>query len=339
MDPIQLKSIANHPVPQGADVGIVATRDKIRLRYAIWAPTDARSKIDGPKGTVCLFQGRTEFIEKYFEVIEDLRGRGFTVATMDWRGQGLSDRLLKDRLKGHVRSFRHYHRDLDAFLALIASKNCPKPYFALAHSMGGHILFSAAADGPATAFERIVLTAPMMHLAADRLPGLHRISKVFMKDRIASQRTARLLTGLGRFLGLGGAYVPGRGDQYIFEFDDNLITSDEARYATMNAYLRDHPDLALAAPTFAWVNSACRSMRRCLTDAYLGSINVPMLIVASGQDQVVSTPVIERVGPMLRVGSHLVIRSAQHEIMFERYELRDQFWAAFDAFIPGTDDL
>ena len=58
------------------------------LRFARFAPPPGR------KGTVCVFPGRAEFIEKYFEVVRDLRARGFAVATIDWRGQGLSDRAL-----------------------------------------------------------------------------------------------------------------------------------------------------------------------------------------------------------------------------------------------------
>jgi len=52
------------------------------------------------KGTVCVFGGRGEFIEKYFETIGELRRRGFAVATMDWRGQGRSSRQLPDARKG-----------------------------------------------------------------------------------------------------------------------------------------------------------------------------------------------------------------------------------------------
>ena len=38
-------------------------------------------------------------------------------------------------------------------------------------------------------------------------------------------------------------------------------------------------------------------------------------------------------------GRHaIVIPGARHEILMERDEIREQFWAAFDAFIPGTPD-
>jgi lysophospholipase len=39
---------------------------------------------------------------------------------------------------------------------------------------------------------------------------------------------------------------------------------------------------------------------------------------------------------LLRSGSHLVVVGAQHEILMEQDRYRGQFWAAFDAFVPGT---
>ena len=105
-----LVSIPANPVPEGAITGTVQTSDGRALRFARFPPPPGR------KGTVCLFQGRAEFIEKYFEVVRDLQARGFAVATLDWRGQGLSDRALSDRRKGHVKDFSEYDRDLDAFM-------------------------------------------------------------------------------------------------------------------------------------------------------------------------------------------------------------------------------
>ena len=108
---MKLVSIPANPVPEGAALAMLKTPDGVTLRAARWPPPPGR------KGTVCLFQGRTEFIEKYFEMVRDLRARGFAVATLDWRGQGLSERALRDPFKGHVDSFsriRHRSRDLHA---------------------------------------------------------------------------------------------------------------------------------------------------------------------------------------------------------------------------------
>ena len=54
------------------------------------------------------------------------------------------------------------------------------------------------------------------------------------------------------------------------------------------------------------------------------------------QRQVVSTPAIEEFAYHLRAGSHLVIAGSKHEILQEQDRYRAQFWAAFDAFVPGT---
>ena len=135
----QLVNLAKNPIPSGVVSGFFNSYDGAPLRYAIWSAS--RSPM---RGTVCLFGGRTEFIEKYFEVVADLRRRGFAVATMDWRGQGGSVRALDDRRKGHVTSFAQYDRDLVRFMRDIVLPDCPPPYIALAHSMGGHIMLRAA---------------------------------------------------------------------------------------------------------------------------------------------------------------------------------------------------
>ena len=136
---MELVALAKNPVPGGAVVGELPGYDGTKLRFARWEATR------GPRrGTVCLFDGRGEFIEKYFEVVADLRRRGFAVATMDWRGQGGSARLLSNPRKGHVRGFAEYDRDLARFMKEIVLPDCPPPFIALAHSMGGNILLRNA---------------------------------------------------------------------------------------------------------------------------------------------------------------------------------------------------
>src|SRR5437660_636977 len=114
-----LIDIPANPVPENAVTGMLKTRDGVALRFARWAPPPGR------KGTVCLFSGRAEFIEKYFETIRDLRTRGFAVATLDWRGQGLSTRALRNPRKGYVRSFNAYAIDLDTFINEVVLPDCP----------------------------------------------------------------------------------------------------------------------------------------------------------------------------------------------------------------------
>src|SRR5581483_11986932 len=70
-----------------------------RLRAALFEPPRGGRV----RGAIVLSGGRTEPIEKYYELIGELLDRGFVVLAHDWRGQGLSQRELSDPLKGHAR--------------------------------------------------------------------------------------------------------------------------------------------------------------------------------------------------------------------------------------------
>jgi lysophospholipase len=311
---MNLISIPANPVPDGGVTGTLKTRDGVALRFARWAPPPGR------KGTVCLFQGRAEFIEKYFETVRDLRERGFAVATLDWRGQGGSERALSNPRKGHVRSFAQYQIDLETFIHDIVLPDCPPPVFALAHSMGASILLRAAYAGHQW-FERMVLLAPMI-----ALPGMRRSS--------LTRTTVRSL----RLMGLGSLYVPG-GEAAVLQqrpFIGNLLTSDPVRYARNVAVLDAAPELAIGRPTVAWADSAFRLMMELSQRGYPGRIRQPALIIAAGLDAIVSTPAIDEFAVRLRAGSHLIVPGARHELLMEQDRFRGQVFAAFDAFVPGT---
>src|ERR1700694_378767 len=243
-----LVSIPANPVPDDFLSGTLKTRDGGSLRYARWAPPPGR------KGTVCLFQGRAEFIEKYFETVRDLRARGFAVATLDWRGQGGSERALRNKRKGYVQSFSQYQIDLESFIHEVVLPDCPPPVFALAHSMGATILLRAAYAGHRW-FDRMVLLAPMI-----ALPGMRRM------------RATRTLVKALRLMGLGRLYVPGR-DASVLQsrpFAGNPLTSDPVRYARNAAVLEAEPSLATGWPTVAWNDSAFRVVGEISQPGYPG---------------------------------------------------------------------
>ncbi|MFL6796796.1 MAG: alpha/beta hydrolase [Xanthobacteraceae bacterium] len=308
-----LVSIPANPVPEGAVSGVLKTRDGVSLRYARWAPPPGR------KGTVCLFQGRAEFIEKYFETVRDLRARGFAVATLDWRGQGLSERALQNPRKGYVRRFAQYQIDLETFINDVVLPDCPPPVFALAHSMGATVLLRAAYAGQRW-FDRMVLLAPLL-----ALPGRPRAG-------------TRMLVRSMRLLGLGGLYVPG-GDASVMQqrpFPGNRLTSDPVRYARNVGVLEAEPRLALGWPTVAWTDAALRVMSEMSDPGYPGRIRQPLLIIGAGEDSIVSTPAVDDFAVRLRAGTHLIVPGARHELLMEADRFRTQVLAAFDAFVPGT---
>ncbi|HWW47279.1 MAG TPA: alpha/beta hydrolase [Xanthobacteraceae bacterium] len=309
-----LVSIPANPVPENAVAGQVKTADGVTLRFARWPALGER------KGTVCLFTGRGEYIEKYFETVRELRKRGFAVAMIDWRGQGLSERALRDRRKGYVRRFADFERDVEVFIREIVMPDCPPPYFALAHSMGGAVMLRLAHAGRRW-FDRIVLCAPMIDL-----PG--------QRNSLATRSLVRVL----RWSGFGGSYVPGSGGAMVGcePFAGNVLTSDPVRYARNAAILAENPMLGVGGPTVAWADTALQTMQSFKALSYPSKISQAILMVAAGYDDVVSTPAIEEFAYHLRAGSHLVVPGARHEILQEQDRYRGQFWAAFDAFVPGT---
>jgi lysophospholipase len=252
--------------------------------------------------------------------VRELRSRGFAVATLDWRGQGRSERKLSDPRKGHVSDFSEYEEDLETFMKEVVLPDCPPPIFAIAHSMGGTVMMRLARQGSRW-FDRIVLSAPMIRLSGSRNSGLAKF-------------TARTM----RLLGMGSAYVPGGSDtvQSTGSYIGNRFTSDPVRHARTKAVLEAAPDLGLGSPTVGWLNAAYRAMNEFADPAYPSKVRQPLMLVAAGRDEIVSTAAIEDVAIRLRAGSHLIVAGAKHELMMEQDRYRGQFWAAFDAFVPGT---
>ena len=310
-----LYAIADNPVPPGAVEQNLTALDGVRLRAARWVPQGAR-------GTVVLLGGRAEYIEKYHETIGDLLARDLAVATMDWRGQGGSERQLRDPAKGHIDDFALYERDFLSLCRETLAPYCPRPWIGLCHSMGGAILLRIAHAGRCP-LDRLVLTSPMI--------ALHGL---------AEPRYLRWLVEALDGAGLGGAYAPGGGGRNAFSlkpFAGNPLTSDPARYARMGAMLQAHPALGLGGPTIGWIHAAFRLMRAFAEPDYPRAIATPTLVIASGADRVVDTPSVERFATRLRAGHLIVVDGARHEIMVERDTFRQLFFKAFDAFAPGFE--
>jgi len=310
-----LATVPSNPAPEGARVGMFETSDRIKLRYATFPKGPGAAK-----GTICLVQGRTEFIEKYFETIADFQSRGFAVATFDWRGQGGSQRLIRNPRLGHVNHFDDYWTDLQSFHGSILLPDCPGPYYLVGHSMGGLAsLYAGFRDR--MMFDRIFLSSPMVGL--DRQPF--------------SMAGMARLAGAAKLLGLGKLPVGRRSDKPASEmpFAGNPVTSDVTRYMRSIDVLKARPDLEVGHPTVSWAAAAFSAMARAGLDDFPGAIKIPVLMLAAARDEIVSTNATETLGLRMRTGRHALIASAKHEMFMETDDIRGQVFAAFDAFITN----
>lgn len=296
----------------GNSTRFIETPDGKKLRTATFDAT-------APSRGVCvLLHGQTEFIEKYEEVIGELRERGFTVATFDWPGQGGSYRLLDNPLKAHIENFAQYDVALAAFLDQVVKPIAAKPPVALAHSMGGHILLRTLHDRP-NAFVRCVLSAPMLRTLTRGFP----------------RWLARGACIAENLLGAKNEWVWGmdKRDPYIVNFDSQLVTSDRARFQRTQDFLKSHADLRLAGPTWGWLEQAYASMKTVMAPGYAEAIATPVLILGAGRDRIVDVGADPGFARRLPQGRYLELADSEHEIMMENDSVRARFWSAFDGFV------
>jgi lysophospholipase len=300
--------VPGNPEPEGAVEQWFEGRGGVKLR-ALLAPALGGG---APRGSVIVCNGRTEFIEKYFEVIRELQVRGFAVFTMDWRGQGLSTRELPNPLKGHFASLDDPVGDLFTALRLYAPQ-LPKPHIVLAHSMGGCIALKALQSNKLI-MDGAVFCAPMWGIA--NLKG-------------AAEDFAKFMSAIGA----GAMFVPGVETNWKNEkfSKRNSLTNDPERYARATGLVKAEPRLALAGPTLAWVAAAVEAFETFQQPTALKHLRLPVMVVSAGKESIVENRSHEVVAGQLPNARRIVIDGAKHEIMMEKDELRAQFWAAFDS--------
>ncbi len=307
-----LISAGGEPIPDGSEVGILEAHDGVELRAARW-PAHAGVPV---RGTAVVFTGRTEFIEKYFDVVERLRARGFGVVTFDWRGQGLSDRMLSDSQRGYVRRFEDFVQDA-VMVRDAAAGDMPGPFLLVAHSMGGNVAVRVLQEHP-DRFQRAVLCAPMTGLRSGMPNGL-----------------VRAISGMACLMGLGGSYAMGQGavDPEAELFEANVLTSDPSRFGLWKAYVEADTDLLLGGVTWRWLREAARSIGIIMDPKRIGAIRAPVLLASAGQEELVSTDSHEQFARLSPTTTLVRFPDARHEILQECEAIRTRFWDKVDRFM------
>ncbi len=304
-----LIGVPEAPVPAGAEPSWFSGVGGARLRAAFFPATT-----DTPRGSVVVSGGRTEPIEKYFEVIEELRARGFVVLAHDWRGQGLSQRLLPERWRGHASGYRDFLGDYQALLAAYETR-LPKPWIALSHSMGGCLTALVLAGGESR-FAGAAFSAPMLGLLSGAWP---------MPVAVGLARGARLIGAVDKM-------TPGYQTSPIaVPFEDNVLTHDRRRFDRDRAQLTACPDLALGGPTWGWLNFAFDAIKELRRGPGVPKIAIPVVTVGAGDDRLVDVEGERFITGRMPKGRYVEIPGAFHEILQETDDIRAVFWREFDA--------
>ncbi len=299
--------------PDGGQGFWTRSDDGVRLRLGYWPATKAR-------GTVLLFPGRTEYVEKYGPTARDLAKLGLSTLTIDWRGQGLSDRACDNKMVGHVRDFAEFQLDVATMLRAVEALDMPKPLYLLSHSMGGCIALRALHKG--LPVQAAAFSAPMWGILM--APSLRPF--------------AWLSSWLTHHATHGCKLAPGTAiETYVktAPFEDNQLTTDRDMFEMMQKQAEQHPELTLGGPSMSWLYAALAETRALLR---LPAPDYPVETFLGTHERIVDPDPVHAL--MARWGDKGCLRmidGAEHEILMERPETRKLVYARLEKlFRVGT---
>lgn len=264
--------------------------------------------------------GRGDAYEKYLESFEHWRLRGWKVSASDWRGQAGSGRLGRDDATGHIDDFMLWVTDLAQFWREWA-RGREGPLVLVAHSMGGHLVLRALMEKLLVPVpDALVLTAPMLDTFPEHLP------------RFAKRALAYVMTRLGD--PARPAWGTGEKPISMNRFRQNLLTHDDARYEDERFWRSERPELKLGPGSWGWVRASVDSIAATFRRGAPESLELPVFIVATDADKLVSPRATRAMIRRLpNVESLIFGKEARHEILREEDGVRDKALAAIDDFL------
>jgi lysophospholipase len=284
--------------PAGARFSTWRAADGWSLRCVDWPQPEGRA----PRGSLFFAGGRGDFLEKYLEPMGHWHAAGWNVASFDWRGQGAS---RGESLGGHLETFDPLVADCADLLGEWSAR-APGPHVAIGHSMGGHLLLRTLIDHrpPLAA---AILVAPMIGLNATPIPP-------WLGQRIAGT-LARVGWSRRRAWKENERPAPAGSTRQAY------LTSCAERYEDELWWKAREPGYDLGPPTWGWLNAAYRSAAR-FTPAALRRLDLPLLILGTAVDRLVSPTAIRRAARMLPGAELLMFRTAAHELLRESDSVR-----------------
>ena len=306
-------AIDRRAIPAHANESVWTAADGHALRRIDWPGAQS-----SPRGSILFLPGRGDFYEKYLETLEEWHRAGWRVTAADWRGQAGSGRLGDDAITGHVGDFTDWVDDL-ANLWRDWSAQTPGPHVLAAHSMGGHIVMRALVDG-AVSPDAVVLSAPMLGMSGPPLPLplLHGVAKVMTKVGEPTRPAWKWSEKPGE--------IPAR--------RRDLLTHDGERYADELWWREKRPELVMGPGSWGWVERAYASTRAIEASGAMEGIDVPVLIVSTANDKLVSHAAAKRAAERLPRGELVEFGAeAHHEIFREVPAVRNRALGAVTEFL------
>ena len=304
---MKVAPIDRRALPPQAKVTMWRTGDNWPIRRLDWAQQEGRPV----RGNLLFANGRGDFIEKYLEPLAYWHARGWNVASFDWRSQGGSQGSVRG---GHLDSFEDVLSDFAAFAEDWVQGE--GPHVAVGHSMGAHLLLRLLAEHR-PALDAAVLVAPMIGINSSPLPP-------WLAQQIAQNFTV-----------LGWGKIPVGAQKGKLEEGSlrrKILTSCPERYSDELWWLEQRPAYSLGAPSWGWLAAAYRSIAS-LTAEKLRSVELPVLLLGTERDRLVSPPAIRWAADLLPHSELMMFSDAGHEILREVDNIRLKALERIDRFL------
>jgi len=302
-----------------------------QVEHGIWQVTPniginyCYVKHKSPKACIVLFPGRAEAIIKYAELLYELHQNGYSVFALDHQGQGESSRLLANPHMGYVNDFSDYVSDATTciekvLLPQLQQQPVMVPLYLLCHSMGSAVGVHFLQNNPIM-FQKVCFCAPMLGI---KLPLPENIVKWI----------AASMVWLRKLLGLPIAYFWGQGNYQAYPFHTNRLTNSEVRYAHFRKIMAQFPQNQLGGISFEWLYTAIVAMQAARK--YAPKLLMPILVLQAEQEQIVDNQKMSDTVSKIPQAKLLRIPQAQHEILFEKDEARQQALRAILDFLESS---
>ena len=305
--------LEKYKAPRGIKPIFVNMPDGKKLRLIYWKISQEDNK---NKGTILLQQGHNEFIEKYYETIQEFIDRNYNIIAFDWRGQGMSDKMINDSRKQYIENFNIHDQDLSFIIDNIIINNFKGPLIGIGHSMGGCILLSALRKNESK-FEKIILSAPMLGFRSEKL--LMTMVEIFY-----------LIFPKSIFM---PGSKPNMGKETPFE--ENDLTTDEKRYMRTLKLVRLKKDIRLWGVTIAFVKAVKERLLLIRKKGWAEDIKIKILFINSLKDRVVSADHILEMSKRLKNSEIINFNNCEHELFMEQDQHRSMLWKRIDKFLTN----
>lgn len=267
------------------------------MRYAA-----QRSPTIPSKGTIILLSEWGTPIEANTKIISALNKRGFHVIIYDWYTQGTSKPELDSR---YETDFRFNPKNLSTLFHTVILPDFPCPFYVFAQSTGG--LFALTAhDFLRNLVHRMLIVSPLLEAQGHRVNGLYH---QYMRMRALFSLKAR----------------PPKNNLKQTDLPLTEDTEQDTGYVQQTARL-----------TPQWYKTILNAAAYILSPTYCEHMVLPTLFVISTREQFSDPRITRELTSRLRMAESITISGAKHDILNDSTCYRNQFWKAFDTFIPGT---